>query len=170
MSNVRIENKVGIALLALAAFAGEALATVAPPLNGGAGALPGGGDAAGGAATGGSGNFIFIMIGLFIVMMFMMSIPAKKEKKKMAAMMAALGRHDKVMTNGGIIGVITDIRDDEIVLKVDESTNTRIRFAKAAIKTVLKSAGQHETPENEELIDEHDEHDELEPAEVSKAS
>jgi len=167
MSNVRIRNKVGFALLAIASMGAQAFATVAPPLNGGAGVLPGGGDAAGGATgtpAAGGGNFIFIMLGLFVVMMLMMSIPARKEKKKMAAMMSSLGRHDKVMTNGGIIGVITDLRDDEVVLKVDESTNTRIRFAKAAIKTVLKSSGQHEDSADEEFADAHEE---LEPEPVS---
>ena len=40
-----------------------------------------------------------------------------------------------VMTNGGIIGIITEVRDDEIVLKVDETTNTRRPLHQVRVKT-----------------------------------
>jgi len=156
------------AVVVLGSFAGDALATVGLPLNGGAGgaggAAGGPGGAGGAGGTGGVGGFppmLIFLVGFMVLMMVMTSMSGRKEKKKVAAMLSSLGRHDKVMTNGGIIGVIVEVRDDEIVLKVDESTNTRIHFARSAIKTVLKQSGEHEVESSHETIEE------LKPAETS---
>jgi preprotein translocase subunit YajC len=88
------------------------------------------------------GQFLFLMLGLMVFMIVMSMMQGRKEKKRRAAMLASLGKHDRVMTSSGIIGVITEMRDDEIVLKVDEANNTRIHFARSAVSQVLKSASQ----------------------------
>src|SRR6056297_3256893 len=153
-----------VAGVALFALGGEALAQQGPPLDGG-GAAPGGagggGGAAGGAQGGGGappqspfgGSFMLMLLGLFAFMIIMSMMAGRKEKKQMRDMLSSLTRHDRVMTNGGVIGVITEVRDDEIVLKVDEATNTRIRFAKSAVKTVLKHASDRGGA-SDEIIDE----------------
>lgn len=104
-----------------------------------AGTAPAG---AGAAAPGGLGNFLpFLLIGVPAIMMLTTAMGSSKEKKKRQAMLSALAKHDRVQTVGGIIGTIVELRDDEMVLKVDESSNTRIRFARSAIQTVLKTSG-----------------------------
>jgi preprotein translocase subunit YajC len=65
----------------------------------------------------------------------------KKEKLKRQELMESLRTNDTVQTTGGIIGRIAEIRDDEVVLRVDESTNTKIRFAKVHIAGVINKAG-----------------------------
>ena len=73
-----------------------------------------------------------------------MSIMAgRKEKKRKAAMLDALGRHDRVMMSGGMIGTIVEVKSDEVLVRVDEGTNTKILFTKAAVQSVLKSSGSH---------------------------
>ena len=149
-----------IALLLVTTFAlgADALATVGLPLDGGAIPATGGGGGEGG-ANGAPPQGVFppamlLMIGgFFLLMIIMTSMTTRKEKKQLTQMLGSLARHDKVMTNGGIIGVITEVRDDEIVLKVDESTNTRIRFSKAAVKTVLKKSGEPEVISEEARAD-----------------
>jgi preprotein translocase YajC subunit len=42
-----------------------------------------------------------------------------------------------VVTIGGIVGTVVATRDDEVVLKVDESTNTKMTFVRKAIQRVL---------------------------------
>lgn len=74
---------------------------------------------------------------LLVVMIWLSSRAQKKEAKKRAELIASIGNHDKVQTTGGIIGTVSEIRDDEVVLTVDEQTRTRIRFNKAAIAMVL---------------------------------
>jgi len=86
-----------------------------------------------------------LMIGLFALMavfIFTSMSSGRKEKKKRAAMMASLGKHDRVQTMGGIIGSIVEIKGDEVMLRVDEASNTRIRFARSAVQKVLNSSGR----------------------------
>jgi preprotein translocase subunit YajC len=52
-------------------------------------------------------------------------------------MVQSLKKNDRVRTIGGILGTVMDVRDDEIVLKIDEATNTKMRVIPAAIATVL---------------------------------
>ncbi|MEQ9616480.1 MAG: preprotein translocase subunit YajC [Phycisphaerales bacterium] len=175
MFRARLSSKLFPALFALAALATDALATGAPPLTGGPIPTGGGGGADGGAAQGPpaggfSQMFLFLMLGMLALMIFTSVSSGRKEKRKMQDMMSSLSRHDKVMTNGGIIGVITELRDDEVVLKVDESTNTRIRFTKAAIKTVLKSAAHKDEAALSDSIESNDSIEELKPVESSAVS
>jgi preprotein translocase subunit YajC len=106
----------------------------------------------GGTAEGGSpqakpggmgGNLFFIVAigGMFIFMLFMSGRAQRAERKKKQAMLNAMGKHDKVQTIGGIIGTVSEIRDDEIVVKVDESTNTKMTFAKSAVQQVIRPSG-----------------------------
>lgn len=86
------------------------------------------------------GNGLLLMfIPLFLLLILMSSLGARKEKKKRMEMLNALGRYDQVQTMGGMIGTIVEIKGDEIVLKVDEATNTKIHFARSAVQSVLKS-------------------------------
>ncbi|HBS28130.1 MAG TPA: preprotein translocase subunit YajC, partial [Phycisphaerales bacterium] len=93
----------------------------------------------GGAATNPfGGGFLFIMIGIFVVMILLTSMGQRKERKKRDEMLGALGRYDRVQTTGGMIGTVVEIKDDELVLKVDEATNTKIHVVRSAVAAVLK--------------------------------
>lgn len=135
----------------LAAAAPLALAqTVAPPVAGrtdtGTATPAGGQPALGQPGTapaqpaspfGGSG--LLLMMGGFLVLMIVMQVFAgKKEKRRRTDMLSSLKRHDRVQTIGGLIGSVAEVRDDEIVLKVDEATNTKVRIVRSAVQSVLK--------------------------------
>jgi preprotein translocase subunit YajC len=83
-------------------------------------------------------SMIYLLLPLALVFI-MLSMGGRKEKKKRAKMMAAMGKGDKVQTVGGILGTVVEMRDDEIVVKVDENANTRLRFSRTAIQTILES-------------------------------
>ena len=88
------------------------------------------------------GNGFFLIILLMMTAVFLPTIFAgKKQKKQRARMLASLRKHDRVQTIGGVIGVIADVREHEVVVKVDDAANTRIRFARSAIQQVLRRAG-----------------------------
>lgn len=86
--------------------------------------------------------FMILLFGILIFMIVMSSMSARKEKKKREEMLGSLGRYDRVQTIGGVIGTIVEMRDGEVVLKVDEATNTKISFAKSSIQGVLKKHGE----------------------------
>lgn len=98
-------------------------------------------------AGGGNSTFLFVMVGLMAFMIIMTITSGRKQKKQRQNMMSSLKKHDKVVTSGGVIGTITEMNDSEVVLKVDEGSNTRIRFAKSAITSVLHSARGEASPE-----------------------
>jgi len=102
-----------------------------------------------GETTGGRPPTMWDMLPMFAMMAmifyFLLFRPQGKERKRREAMLSAIKKNDKVVTAGGIIGTVTSTRDDEITLKVDESTNTKITFSSAAIqKVVTVSAGDDE--------------------------
>ncbi len=82
--------------------------------------------------------FLFIMLPLLLVYMFFMFRGPKKKQQEHNKMVSSLSKNDRVRTIGGVFGTVLDVRDDEIVLKIDESTNTKIKVSPQAIATVLK--------------------------------
>jgi preprotein translocase subunit YajC len=64
----------------------------------------------------------------------------KRDRKKREAMISAIKKHDRVQTIGGVIGSVVEIKPEYIVLKVDESSNTRITFSRSAIASVLSAS------------------------------
>lgn len=89
----------------------------------------------------GGGLGLLLPFGLVLIFMIGFSWWAQsKERKKRAAMLAEIGRSDRVSTLGGIIGTVVEMRDDEVVLRVDDATNTKITFSKNAIQGVLKKS------------------------------
>ena len=89
---------------------------------------------------GGMGMLLPLILMMFVFMIVMQVFAGRKEKKRRAEMLGGLSRHDRVQTIGGMIGTVAEIRDDEIVLKVDESTNTKIRVVRSAVQSVLKKS------------------------------
>jgi len=93
--------------------------------------------------------FFIIIIGMtafLIVMIFTGSRRQKKEQRERQGMLDALKRNDKVQTIGGIIGVVAEIRNDEVMLKVDDAGQHKIRFARSAIQQVISSRGGSTEP------------------------
>jgi len=81
--------------------------------------------------------FLIMLAVLGVYMFFIMFRGPKKKQQEHQKMVQSLSKNDRVRTIGGILGTVLDVRDDEIVLKVDESTNTKMRVSPQAIATVL---------------------------------
>ena len=83
---------------------------------------------------GGPPNLQWIFLGvMFVLMYFVLFRGPKKKQQQHRQMIQTLGKNDRVRTIGGIIGTVIDVKDDEVVLKVDESNNTKIRVSASAI-------------------------------------
>ena len=76
------------------------------------------------------------MIGLAVLMIFS-SRSKKAEQKKSQSMLENLKKGDKVQTIGGILGTVVEARENEVLIKVDETNNTKIRFSRNAIHRVI---------------------------------
>jgi len=84
-----------------------------------------------------SNMLFFLILGFLVLMIFSSSRTKKKEEAQRNDMLKNMKRGDKVLTIGGIMGTLVDVRDTEVVLKVDESSNTKIKFSREAIKRVV---------------------------------
>jgi preprotein translocase subunit YajC len=80
--------------------------------------------------------------GIFVVMYFILFREPRKRQRQQQQMIQSIKKNDKVRTVGGIIGTVVDVKDDEIVLKVDESNNTKIRVMASAIGKNLSNEGK----------------------------
>ena len=93
----------------------------------------------------GDPTLLLLMAGIFIAFYFIVIMPMKrKEKKEREDLFSKMKKNDEVITASGIIGIVAMIKDDEVVLKVDESSNVRLRVLKSAIVRILnaKEAGK----------------------------
>jgi preprotein translocase subunit YajC len=75
----------------------------------------------------------WLFLPLLILMFFLFFRAPQKQKQQRKKLEQSLEKNDKVLTIGGIIGTIVDLKDDEITLKVDESNNTKIKVRRSAI-------------------------------------
>ena len=80
-----------------------------------------------------------LMIGVFY---FVMIRGNRKQQKQRQDLLANLSKNDKVMTIGGIVGTVVNVKDNEVVVKVDESNNTKMTFLKKAIQQVITDTDQ----------------------------
>ncbi len=79
----------------------------------------------------------FVMMGLMIVMFYFLLIrPQQRQRKAQAARIASLEKGDKVITTAGVHGIVQNVKDNTVMVKVAEATS--LEFDKAAIATVAK--------------------------------
>ena len=82
---------------------------------------------------------------LLILLMYVFMFRSKKgQEKKRQDLIAALKKGDEVQTIGGEFGRVMETRDDRILVKVDESSNTKIWYARSAIHKVVGAADKAE--------------------------
>lgn len=78
------------------------------------------------------------IIVILMIMMFWFSGSKRKQEKKRQAELNTIKRGDRIQTIGGILGTVVDVRDSEVVVKVDESNNTKLKFARNAIHRIVR--------------------------------
>lgn len=101
--------------------------------------------------TSGGGQYMFfVTLGLvFLIFYFLLIRPQRKEQKEREALIATVKKGDKIITIGGLHGMVTLTKDRTVVMKVDE--NCKIEISRSAIATVLR-----EKEEKSESKDEKD--------------
>jgi preprotein translocase subunit YajC len=94
----------------------------------------------GAAGSGGGGTQLVTMLvtfGLIIVVFYFLVIrPQNKKQKDAKKMLESIRKGDRVVTIGGMHGSVESVKDDAVVLKVDD--NVKIRFSKSAVSQVLE--------------------------------
>ena len=105
-------------------------ALLAEDAPGGAGAAKPGGDLL---------QLLIPIIPIVVLFYFMIMRPQRREQARRQTMLEAVQKNDRIITAGGIYGVVTNVHReaDEVTIKVDEATNTKLRVTLSSIARVL---------------------------------
>ncbi len=84
-------------------------------------------------ASGGSALFelLFPLIMVFAIIYFLILRPQQKRQKEHQAMIDAVGRGDTIITQGGLVGKVVKVGDED--MEVDFAKDTRISVVKSMI-------------------------------------
>ena len=85
-----------------------------------------------------SGQLIFLFL-MFVVLYLFMIRPQQKRQRRRMEMLGALTKGDNVVTTGGVKGVITLVRDHEVVVKVDD--NVKLTLLKSGVASIVTDPG-----------------------------
>ncbi len=73
---------------------------------------------------------------LFVIFYFLLIRPQQAQQKKRKEMLASLQKGDRVVSIGGIYGMIKEIKDDSVVLRIADNVN--IKMARTGIDRIIK--------------------------------
>ncbi|WP_341213870.1 preprotein translocase subunit YajC [uncultured Limimaricola sp.] len=76
------------------------------------------------------------LILIFAIMWFFLIRPQQKKLKEHQKMVAALRRGDQVITQGGLIGKVVKVRDDNNEVEVEIAQGVNVRVVRSTIATV----------------------------------
>jgi len=95
--------------------------------------------AEGGATENPGGMFQLLLPMMAAMLVIMLLMRPKKVDQKQKQLLEGLKKNDRVVTAGGIIGVVSQIRDDEnyVTLRIDESSNAKMQIIKSSIVKVM---------------------------------
>jgi preprotein translocase subunit YajC len=90
-----------------------------------------------GGQSGGFGAFIPLII-IFAIFYFLLIRPQQRKAKQHKQILSALKKGDKVVSSGGLHGVITGLADDVVTMEI--SPKVRVKVSRGSIAGVLKRA------------------------------
>lgn len=79
------------------------------------------------------------LIAVFVFFYFVFIRPQQAQQKRHREMLARLKKGDRVLTRGGLYGVILDVKDNEVMLELAQ--NVRVRADRTAVQSVMKRGG-----------------------------
>lgn len=98
------------------------------------------------AARGGGTQMLIMFGGVLVIMYFLMLRPQQKERKEHQVMLQALKKGDKVVTVGGINGLVTNVKERTVMVKVADNLKLEIQRSGIAQVIINKDEIKDENP------------------------
>ena len=76
------------------------------------------------------------LIAIFAIMYFLLIRPQQRKVKEHQAMVAALRRGDQVVTQGGVVGKVTRVKEDSGEIEVEIAPNVKVTVIRSTVATV----------------------------------
>lgn len=92
-----------------------------------------------------AGYILIYIFALFAIVYFLFMRPQRHREKERREMLKAIKKNDRVLTSGGIYGIVTSVGENEVTLKIDEANNVRVRFTLQAITGIIRQGEKKES-------------------------
>ena len=89
-------------------------------------------------------SFLPLLIIMFAVMYFLIIRPQKTKEKKRLEMISNVRKQDKIVTVGGVHGVIISVKESEVIVRVDDTKDVKLKIDKSAITSVTAPRDEKE--------------------------
>jgi preprotein translocase subunit YajC len=89
-------------------------------------------------------QFLPLMIIMFAVMYFLIIRPQKQKEKKRQEMISNVRKQDRIVTAGGVHGVVVSVKENDVIVRVDDAKDVKIKVDKSAITSVSIPKGEKE--------------------------
>ncbi|MFT9091587.1 MAG: preprotein translocase subunit YajC [Gluconacetobacter sp.] len=96
----------------------------------------------GGLLSAGGLMSILPYVAMFAIFYFLLIRPQQQKQKQLRAQLAAIRRGDRVLTAGGIIGVVQKIRDDSNEIEIEIAPNVRVTVVRETLTSVVTSSAK----------------------------
>jgi preprotein translocase subunit YajC len=83
-------------------------------------------------------TFLIMMAVIFAIIYFLMIMPQKKKQKETQNMLNNIKKGDRIVTIGGLLGTVGNVKDTTVMVKIAD--NTVVEFRKSSIATVLNDS------------------------------
>ena len=94
------------------------------------------------APSGGSVLSFLPILLIFGIFYFLLFLPMQRQKKKQQEMLKSLQNGNTVLTNGGIVGTIISIGDDDTLVLRVKPDNIKLQVARSAVSNLVAGEGK----------------------------
>ncbi len=82
---------------------------------------------------------LLLWVAIFVVFYLLLIRPQQVQQKRYREMLSKLKKGDRVLTRGGLYGVIVEIKDNQLMLELAQ--NVRVRAERSAVQSVVNKGG-----------------------------
>ncbi|KKM06018.1 hypothetical protein LCGC14_1748240 [marine sediment metagenome] len=90
-------------------------------------------------ATGKQGNMMTLIVPfalMFAILYLLIIRPQRRKQKHLQEMITNVRKHDNVVTMGGVHGVVISVKEKEIIVRVDDNKDVKLKIDKSAVTSV----------------------------------
>lgn len=82
---------------------------------------------------------LLLWIAIFVVFYFLLIRPQQLQQRRYREMLRRLKKGDRVLTRGGLYGVVIEIKDNQLLLELAQ--NVRVRAERSAVQAIVNKGG-----------------------------